>query len=170
MEVTEALKARVKKKLDKLEKRTDIFHKADVEFSYNSGESSNKNTCEITIYADRVIFRAHSESEDMYAAIDDSVRKVKRQLKKHKGKSYASENKHSVKPTMIKQEKEEKPRVVKRKRFEIWNTNIDDAIDQMEYLDHDFFVFVNRENDKVSVLYKRKDGNLGLIETDYIVG
>lgn len=167
IEVTPALRERIEKKLSAIERKFDHIHKADVELVYESGKPNSQNECEMTIFADHVIFRAHAEHDDMYVAIDDAVKKIERQINKYKGKAYASENKHN---RAAAGEKQPEPRVVKRKNFQIGRLNVDRALEQMEFLGHDFFIFINAENDAVSVLYRRKDGKYGLIETDITLG
>lgn len=167
IEVTPALRERVEKKLSNIERKFDHIHKADVELSYESGKPNRQNECEMTVFADHVIFRAHAEHDDMYVAIDEAIKKLERQVNKYKGKAYASENKHN-RTTSTSQTSG--PEIVKRKRFTIDRLDIQRALDQMEFLGHDFFIFVNAENDAVSVIYRRKDGKYGLIETDVSIG
>lgn len=168
IELTDALKDWVYKKLSKIEKRLSRIHKVDVELEYFAGKPEKKNECEITVYADHIIFRATAENDDMYVSIDKAIEKLEKQIEKYKGKSYQSENKRRKEksiPTSLSAE----ARIVKRKSFKINDMSVNEAIEQMEYLGHNFFVFINKENRALSVLYERKDGNLGLIETEIIV-
>src|SRR5690606_14493840 len=110
------------------------------------------------------ILRVEEASDDMYAAIDKAVDVLERQIRKHKTKlqkryqgaeTIRFEN---VLP-LEEGEEDERPRVVKTKRFEMKPMNVDEAILQMELLGHNFFVFMNADIDQVSVVYKRRDGN-----------
>lgn len=167
IEITPALRERIENKLSKIEKKFDHIHKADVELSFESGKPEKQNECEITIFADHIIFRAHAEHDDMYVAIDEGIKKIERQIRKYKGKAYASENKHN---RTVKISQEAEPQIVKRKRFSIDRLDVERALEQMEFLGHDFFIFINSENDAVSLIYRRKDGRYGLIETDITIG
>ncbi|MCX7831350.1 MAG: ribosome-associated translation inhibitor RaiA [Actinobacteria bacterium] len=172
IELTPALKDWVSKKVKKIERKLSSIHKIEVELDYYPGKPNQKNECEITLYADHVIFRSTSENEDMYVAVDKAIEKIERQIERYKGKAYASENKHNHNlksvnplPTVSK----EKRSVVKRKKFDIREMALQQAIDQMEYLGHSFFIFINSETSTVSVIYERKDGNVGLIDTGIVV-
>lgn len=172
IELTPALKDWVNKKIKKIERKFSSIHKIEVELDYYPGKPNQKNECEITLYADHVIFRSTSENEDMYVAIDKAIEKIERQIEKYKGKVYASENKHNhyVKSkNPVIPNTEIKRNVVKRKKFDIRELALQQAIDQMEYLGHSFFIFINSETNTVSVLYERKDGNIGLIDTGIVV-
>ncbi len=172
IEVTQALKDWVEKKLEKISKKFDVIHKVDVELEYLNGQPEAKNECEITVFADHVIFRGVARNDDMYVAIDKAIEKIERQIERYKGKNYVSENKRAhLKPNQAVVESSESTEreIVKRKKFQIRELDVRDAIDQMEYLGHDFFVFVKNNDKAVSILYRRKDGKLGLIETDIFV-
>lgn len=169
VELTPALKSWVEKKTEKIKRKLSGIHKIEVELDYYPGKPSSRSECEITLYADHVIFRSAAENEDMYVAVDKAIEKILRQVEKYKGKVYASENKHNHDEKLaLSTEKsaEPKKKVIKTKRFNLLPTTVNEAIEQMEYLSHDFFVFINSENGSVSVVYRRKDGNYGLIETD----
>lgn len=164
IDVTPTLKKRAQQKLKKLEKHFNHIIKADVEFSFEPGKPNKNQVCEITLFGERAIFRAKTESDDMYTAIDESIDKLEKQIEKHKGKAYVSENKHVEKITRINQRDIETPKIVKKKTFEVWRMSVNEALLQMEFLTHDFFIFINSETDRINILYKRKDGNFGLIE------
>lgn len=166
LEVTQALKQRAEEKLKKITKHFNHILKADVEMIYEQGKPKRNQICEITLFAERAIFRAHAEGDDMYSAIDRVVQKLERQIQKYKGKSYISENKRTEKLTMVNQRTGiEKPKILKKKSFEIWRMGTGEAVMQMEFLNHDFFVYINDDTERINILYKRKDGGLGLIET-----
>ena len=106
----------------------------------------------------------------MYAAIDKAVDILERQIRKHKtklqrryinGETIRFEN---IEPL---QEEEDRPKVVRTKRFDMKPMSVEEAILQMELLRHNFFVFMNADSDDINVLYKRKDGNYGLIEPEF---
>lgn len=169
IELTQALKDWVNKKLEKIERRLDNIHKVDVELEYFPGNPDNRNECEITIFADHIIFRATSKNNDMYVAVDKAIEKLEKQIEKYKGRVYMSENKHHHAKVSEALTEKEAYEIVKRKRFVIRQLSLDEAVEQMDYLGHSFFVFINNETREVNILYRRKDGKLGLIETEIIV-
>lgn len=164
IEVTEALKAHAEEKVRKVARHYDHIVKADVELIYEQGLPENNQICEITAFGERTIFRARAATDNLYTSIDQAADRIEKQMQRHKGRSYLSENKHHSKPTVAEAPAPTLPRIAKRKVFEVWRMNPDEAAAQMEFLGHDFFVFVNDETENVSVLYRRRDGNLGLIE------
>ena len=107
----------------------------------------------------------------MYASIDMVIDKLERQIRKNKTKLGKRIRQESVIPDNfeIKEEIEEEQnfKVVKSKRFAIKPMDVEEAILQMNLLGHNFFVFSNAETDEVNVVYKRKDGNYGLIEPEF---
>ena len=166
MEVTEALKDITSKKLGKLEKYFQEDIQGDVVFS----TEKNRKIIEVTINLPGTILRAEESSDDMYVAIDNSVDILERQIRKHKTKLQRRYNNgetirfENIAPL---EDEEEGPRVVKIKRFDMKPMSVEEAILQMELLRHNFFVFLDAETDNLNVLYKRKDGNYGLIEPEY---
>jgi len=166
IDLTPSLKEWIEKKVKKIERKLDHIHKIEVELDYFHGKANDRSECEITIYADHVVFRSTEENVDMYVAIDRAIEKIERQIEKYKGKAYISENKHSHNKKQLQQEVRTGPKVVKTKKFQLREMSVEEAVDQMEYLGHDFYIFVDSENGAVSVVYMRKDGNVGLIQTD----
>ena len=166
MEVTDSLKARVEKKLTKLER----YFQDDVEAQIRiSQERGNRNIVEITISVGSVILRAEEVSNDMYMSIDRAVDKLNRQIRRHRTRleKRLREDAFEVAEPEFYEEfepDEENPRIVRTKSYPVKPMSVEDAIVQMEMLGHTFFVFVNSETDDVCVLYQRKDGNLGLLE------
>ncbi len=167
MEVTEALKNVTRKKLGKLDKYFEKDVEADVTFSIER----NRQITEVTINLPGTILRAEEATDDMYVTIDKVVDILERQIRKHKtklqkryqnGKTIRFEN-----ITPLTQEEDEKPKVVRMKKFDMKPMNVEEAILQMELLRHNFFMFMNAETDDINVLYKRKDGNYGLIEPEF---
>ena len=167
VEVTDALREVTEKKLDKLEKYFEDPIDGHVTFS----TQKNNKTIEVTINLPGTIIRAEETSDDMYASIDKSIDILERQIRKYKtklqkryreGQTIRFEN---VMPLDLQEDEEDdKPNIVRRKRFNIKPMNYEEAVLQMELLGHNFFVFISDETDGVSVLYKRKNGDYGLIE------
>ena len=169
MEVTQALKDITEKKLSKLDK----YFKQEAEGNVIYSVERNRKIFEVTINLPGTILRAEEASEDMYASIDKAVDVLERQIRKYKtrlqkrynnGETIRFEN---IAPLTEEEEEEDRPKVVKTKRFDMKPMDVEEAILQMELLRHNFFVFLNADTDDLNVIYKRKDGNYGLIEPEF---
>ena len=121
---------------------------------------------EATINAKGTIFRAEDVSQDVFDCIDIVGDKLMSQMSKYKGKlQKRNKSKESVRFEMIPEATQEEGAVVKTKKYELTPMTVDEAIMQMEMLQHNFFVFLDEESDSVSVVYKRNDSDYGLLET-----
>lgn len=168
IQVTDALKNVVNKKFSKLEKYFD----PDVVAHVTLGVERNNQIIEVTIPFNGVILRGEESNDDMYAAIDLVLDKLERQIRKQKTKLMKRMREGSLRFSYIPDYKPEtsdevEPKIVKVKKFAVKPMSSEEAVLQMELLGHNFFVFKNAENDEVNVVYKRKDGNYGLIESEY---
>ncbi|MGM0397010.1 MAG: ribosome hibernation-promoting factor, HPF/YfiA family [Bacillota bacterium] len=169
MEVTDALRDVTEKKLSKLEK----YFQSDISGNVTFSTEKNRKIIEVTINLPGTILRAEESSDDMYASIDRTVDILERQVRKHKTKLQKRyRNNETIRfdnvPSLTKAEEEEEvPKLVKRKRFGLKPMSAEEAILQMELLRHNFFVFMDAETEDVTVVYKRKDGNYGLIEPEF---
>ncbi|MEH7421496.1 ribosome hibernation-promoting factor, HPF/YfiA family [Bacillus thuringiensis] len=170
IEVTPALKEYVEKKLSKLERYFDTFP----EIKVNLKVYSDKQRVEVTIPFTDLLLRAEETNSDMYAAIDLVVDKLERQIRKHKTKvNRKLREKGSVKTNFILPEavavldavEEDELELVRTKRFDLKPMDVEEAILQMDMLGHNFFVFTNAVTNETNVVYGRKDGKYGLIET-----
>ena len=165
IDVTEGLKDKVTKKLSKLDKFFNEDSDADVRLI----AEKNRHTVEVTIYQKGFIFRAEETNSDMYVAIDKIIDVLERQIRKNKTKiskriiESAFEN--PISDSMAAKEQEETElKILKTKRFDIKPMSAEEAILQMNMLGHTFFVFTNADSGAVNVVYKRKDGNYGLLD------
>ncbi|NTW04871.1 MAG: ribosome-associated translation inhibitor RaiA [Peptococcaceae bacterium] len=162
MDVTVALKEYVEKRLGKLSKFYDQMGDPSVILSV----IKDKHRVEVTIPINGMILRGEEASDDMYASIDLVVEKLEKQISKYKGK-ISRRGKGSADSKMVEPAGENEPKIVRNKRFAVKPMVVDEALLQMNLLGHSFFVFTNDETDQINVLYKRKDGNYGLIEPTY---
>jgi putative sigma-54 modulation protein len=123
---------------------------------------------EATIVTKGTIFRAENVSQDVFDCIDIVSEKLLTQMSKYKGKLMKKNTaKESIKFEMIPEVPEtEEQKVVKTKKFQLTPMTVDDAVLQMEMLQHNFYVFINAETDAVNVVYKRNDNDYGLLETE----
>lgn len=167
MEVTNALKEYVEKRVGKLGKYLDGITEAQVTLTVEKGS----HRVEVTIPINSMLVRGEEATQDMYASIDLVVDKLEKQIRKYKGKLFkrlgkaAGEAAGDAAPA-VNLNQEDSPQVVRTKRFAIKPMSLDEAILQMNLLGHSFFVFTNAETEQVNVLYRRKDGNYGLIEPE----
>ena len=165
MVITEAIKDYTETKLGKLEK---YFKDDDVTANVLTRVRGNSQIVEVTIPTDKFILRSEEENDDLYAAIDLVSDKLERQIRKNKTRLNRNV-KDNIKEFNfdfdIKEEEEPKEKIVKRKDIEMKPMDEEEAILEMELLGHSFFVYKDMDTNKTCVLYKRKDGNYGLIET-----
>ncbi|NLC11328.1 MAG: ribosome-associated translation inhibitor RaiA [Firmicutes bacterium] len=167
VEVTPFLADYAEKRLGKFEKYFDQPMEAQVTLSVQKGE----HIVEVTFTVDSLILRGEEATDDMYASIDLVVDKIERQLHKYKTRINRKLRNKGIKDLneqFLNKQKEdfEEPEqtVVRRKRFVMKPMPVEEAIMQMNLLSHDFFVFTNADTEEINVLYRRKDGNYGLIE------
>jgi putative sigma-54 modulation protein len=167
VEVTNALRNAVEKKLLKLDK----YFNPDVEAKATLSVQKNRQIIEVTIPFNGVILRGEEANEDMYASIDLVEEKLEKQIQKQKTKierrTYGDALKYQFIPKMDDAEEDDEPAIVKTKRFAMKPMSAEEAVLQMELLGHSFFVYASAENNEVNVIYKRKDGNYGLIEPEF---
>lgn len=166
IELTDGLKAAVEDKIGKLEKYftpdTDVFVTLSVE--------KERQKIEVTIPVPGHIIRSEQVSNDMYVSIDLVEEIIERQLKKYKNKIITKQQSNSnFRKEYIKKEVEadDEIKIIRTKKFDMKPMYPEDACVQMELLGHDFFVFVNAEDDNVNVVYKRKGNTYGLIEPEF---
>lgn len=165
MVITEAIKDYTETKLGKLEK---YFKDDDITANVLTRVRGNSQIVEVTIPTDKFILRSEEENDDLYAAIDLVTDKLERQIRKNKTRLNRN-IKDSVKEFNfdfdIKDEEESNEKIVKRKNIEMKPMDEEEAILEMELLGHSFFVYKDMDTNNICVLYKRKDGDYGLIET-----
>ena len=168
--VTDAINEYVETKLSKLNK---YFKEEDILANILLRVRGNSQIIEVTIPTDKFILRGEEEDKDLYAAIDLVTDKLERQIRKNKTrlkKQNSIDNKYKEFnfEYVIPEEEEttEDEQIVKRKNIEMKPMDEEEAILQMNLLGHEFFVYKDINTNKVCVLYKRKDGHYGLIETN----
>jgi len=165
MEVTSALKEYVEKRVGKLSRYLDGISEAQVTLTVEKGS----HRVEVTIPINSMILRGEEATQDMYASVDLVVEKLEKQVRKYKGKLLRRMGKTAGETEGLPAPggtAENGPQLVRTKRFAMKPMSIDEAVLQMNLLGHNFFVFTNAETEQVNVLYKRKDGNYGLIEPE----
>lgn len=165
VEITAAIKNYIMEKIGKLDKyfQTPDEIKANVLVKIRGKEQ----IVEVTIPIKKLVLRCEERDEDLYKAIDLASDKLERQLRKNKTKMM--KQKKDITKEMRFEELEPietKEEIVKRKKVEMKPMNEEEAIMQMDLVDHDFFVYKDIDTKSINVIYKRKDGTFGIIETD----
>lgn len=172
IEVTNALREYTTKRLSKLEKYIDDVKEAQVALSVEG----TVHKVEVTIPLNGVILRGEEATDDMYTSIDMVEEKLEKQLEKYKTKLYRAHRGIGLKKAVQEEiERELKAndmltepfKIVRTKKFALKPMDEEEAIMQMNLLGHSFFVFFNAQSEEVNVVYKRKDGNYGLIEPNF---
>lgn len=170
IEVTQAIREYVEKKIDKLNRYFDTPPTSDVHV--NLSVYNEEQQIEVTIPMTDLLLRAEEQHTDLYAAIDLVVDKLERQIRKYKTKvNRKFRQKGAAKHIFAELESEKREEensddieIVRTKRFNLKPMDSEEAILQMDMLGHAFFVFTNAETNDTNVVYKRKDGKYGLIE------
>lgn len=163
IDVTQGLKDYSEKRLQRIEKFFPESAYATVTFSVQK----DSHIAEITIYHESMIFRAEISNDDMYAAIDKAIDVLERQIRKQKTRLEKKLKTGAfVADAAIDIEEESEFRIVRTKKYENKPMSAEEAILQMNLLGHAFYIFNNAESNDKCVVYKRKDGNYGLIELE----
>ncbi|MFC5448765.1 ribosome hibernation-promoting factor, HPF/YfiA family [Paenibacillus aestuarii] len=170
LEVTEALRDYVEKKLNRLERYFESPLTSDVHVKLSVVKGMQ--AIEVSIPLAGVLLRAEERNNDMYASIDLVVDKLERQIRKHKTKTNRQIRLQGGKRDLFRMEtaatmymeEEEDYELVRNKRFAMKPMDVEEAILQMNLVGHNFFVFSNMDTDQVNVVYRRDDGKYGLIE------
>lgn len=176
IDVTDALKRYAEKKVQKLGKYFREIREAHVTQSVQR----NWHIVEVQVEGDGVTLRGEERTDNMYASIDQVVDKLEKRIMRFKGKLYGKsleegpKEKEALRQAIAQEAGAAEagtveaeglpPAIVRTKIFAIKPISPDEAAVEMELLHHDFFVFLNDRTEQVNVVYKRKDGNYGLIE------
>ncbi len=160
---SEKLKDVITKKVDRLDK----FFEDDTKVKVLLKEANDVFTLELTIILDGVVMRSEVSSDNMYNNIDVALPKLEKQIIKHRTKLMSKSKKFRIKELDMNYAppaEEKKSSLVRSKSYELTPMTIEDAIDELELVGHSFYVFENKATKNVNVLYKRNDGDYGLIE------
>lgn len=165
IEITDALRDYATKKVGRLEKYLDRPLDAMVTLAVEK----DRHKVEVTATVNGLILRGEEATPDMYASIDLVIDKLEKQVERYKTRIARRLRNDDLKNGRANDlpalpDVDEGPQVVRSKRFPIKPMAVEEAIMQMNLLQHDFFVFTDAESEQFAVVYKRKDGNYGLIE------
>ncbi len=168
VELTPWLKQRIERKVSRLDRYLSGIDEAWVELKRGSAKSAQeREVVQLTLRANRIFLRAEERSDDILTSLDAVLDKMYSQIERHKGRRWSRRREEAVPPEGEVIE-EEIPRIVRVKRFALIPMDEEEAIEQMELLSHDFFVFYNVNDGQINVLYRRRDGNYGLIQPELV--
>jgi putative sigma-54 modulation protein len=159
MDLTKNLKEYAEQKIGRFSKYLNNITEASVTLSVEK----YRHKAEVHLKANGSLLQAESITGEMYSSIDDVVEKLARQVKKHKDKIVSSRKGRS-KSVAPPESVESFPSIIKNKSYDIKPMSLEEAAMQMDLLDKEFFIFTNASSGDINVLYKRSDGNFGLIE------
>lgn len=183
LEVTDAVRAHVNKKLSRLDRYLDTISQTEVEISREKTRAAtDRYVVEVTMTANGTILRGEEKSGDIHSAVDTVVDVMQRRLTRFKerlhrrgrGSARSTEGEGEAAEGWLDEEAPEgtgagaapKPRLVRTKTISLKPMSEEEAGEQMELLGHDFFLFSNASTNRIAVIYRRNDGDFGLIESD----
>ncbi len=178
LDVTERIHDYVSKKVSKLDRYLNGLEEArvDLAFEKSARSAADRHVAQITVRGKGTMLRSEERSDDIFSAIDAALDKLQRRMERYKGKHYHGRGDgrtaaEVVTPVAVEEETEEieeaEPLIVRRKKFVLTPMDEFEAIEQMDLLGHEnFFVFFNVNTNAINVLYRRRDGNYGLIEAE----
>jgi putative sigma-54 modulation protein len=176
VKVSESLRTAATEHLTKLDRYANGFARAEVDFSEERNPRIAENQkCEVLVHVKGHLLKAHASASEPFAALYAVCDKVEHQVKRLKDKRVARSHPKRVRTQRVEmpsledeEEDQQEPhtaRIVKTKEFTIKPMTAEEAVLQMDLLGHDFFLFTSSETGRAAVIYRRNDGNFGLIET-----
>lgn len=168
VQVTDGIRDYAEKRFQKLEK----YFEKDFDVNATMSVEGDLHKIDVVILISGLVLKGEDKTRDMYNSIDNVVDKLERQIRKYKTRINRKGKQIDPKDEFIplaemEEMDEDLPRIVKTKRFAIKPMSNEEAVLQMGLLGHSFFVFLNAETDEVNVIYKRNDGQYGLIEPEF---
>ena len=175
VELTDWLEQYVEKKIGRLERYLPDIDEARVELrEENTRSAADRAIAQVTLRSRRTILRAEERSGDIFASIDAVSDKLERRIERFKGKR-ARNHKRAVAqanilteamPPLEEETPDEGSRIVRVKHFEVQPMDPEEAIEQMELLGHDFYVFLNADSGEINVVYRRRENDYGLLQPE----
>ncbi len=174
LELSNRLREYVESKVSKFERYLSNIESIRVDLAAtNVRDSSRRMVAQITIYVPRAILRAEERAGDIFAAVDSVMDKMYRRIERYKGRrkdrrmAAPPKAEFPVEAEMEAVAEEEGPRIVRVKEFEVSSITPEEAVEQMELLGHRFYVFLDGNDGRLSVIYRREDGNYGILKPVY---
>jgi putative sigma-54 modulation protein len=178
-ELNDRLYEYVRTKAEKLEKFVNGLEEARIELTHAkfARATSDRFVAQITLSGKKMLLRSEERADDIYVAFDAALNKIQRRIERFKGKRYRGRGDGvsvgDAAMEIIQEEiaqdlaAEEEPVIARRKKFTLYPMDEDEAVEQSKLLGHeDFFIFFNMATNSVNVLYTRRDGSYGLIDTE----
>ncbi len=178
IDVTDEAREYIEKKARKFDRRLEKISKAKVELSEeNTRSKDNRFVVEVTLDTQGTYLRAEERGPDIFSAVDSVATVMEKQLRRYKDRLQGKKRYRTGMaktpapavnddPAIEDDETEDEGQLIKFKRFPVEPMSPEEALDQMEMLGHTFFIFFNGESERFAVVYKRGDGDYGLIEPE----
>jgi len=165
LDVTDSLREYVEKRVNKLDRFLPNIEEAWMDLGVQNAKSAaDRNVAQLTLKSTSGFYlRAEERSGDIRTSIDTVLDKMSRQIQRYKGKHWQSQNREADDSVQPVEEVEPEGQIVRTKRFQTRPMSVEDAIEQMELLGHDFFAFYDVATEGFSVVYRRNDGGYGLL-------
>ena len=168
MKVAPEVRSYIENKLRKLNRHLPRMKECRIEVSEERTKSADQRfVAQVTIDSAGTLLRGEERADDLFAAIDKVVAVMDRQIERYKGKLQNKGRGNSLARGDFDDEAEAdalEKKITRVKRFKVKALSVYEAIDQMELLGHDFFLFLNYDSNELNLIYRRKDGNYGMIE------
>jgi putative sigma-54 modulation protein len=176
IEVTDWIREYINKKIGRLDRYLNNVSDARIELSHNATRAADDRfTAQLTIWSNGHILRAEEATSDILVSIDATVEKMSRQIRRFKGRHYQNRRRQSaavsaetqLAATMVAEadeDEEEVGTIIRRKEFILQPLDEEEAVEQMGLLGHDFFVYYDVEAKAINVVYRRRDGQYGLLQ------
>ena len=165
IKVTDAMKSYIEEKIGKLDKYLEDA--ANIRATVVVKVKGHNQIIEVTIPLKSFILRSEESQEDFYAAVDKAVDKLERQIRKNNTRIMSKNTKtYGFSLSEIEDSEEKEEKIIKRKKVEVKPMDEEEAIIQMELLNHQFYMYKDSETGTYAVVYKRKDGGYGIIESE----
>ena len=173
LELTERLRTYVERKVARFERYLPNLDNIRIDLSESNARDANRRmVAQITIYVPKAILRAEERASDIFAAVDMVMDKMYRRVERYKGRRKTGRrgldilevNEDESVQIDVVEDFEGTPQVVRVKEFEVSSVTPEDAIEQMELLGHHFFLFLDANDGRLSVIYRREDGNYGILK------
>jgi putative sigma-54 modulation protein len=167
LEMTPRLREYVERKVGKLDRYLPSVDEARMELKVEETRSANhRQIAQLTVRVHGTILRAEERTNDMFASIDAVLDKMYRQIARYKGKRQDRWHAAAEELPIEEAVEETTGEIVRVKQFAIRPMSPEEASEQMELLGHQFYVFLNANEDAINILYKRDDGNYGLLQPE----
>jgi putative sigma-54 modulation protein len=174
LELSPAIRSYITKRMEKINRHLTNIHSFEVVAVEEKTRAADQRfILQVTVNNNGTFLRGEERAQDLYTAADKVAEVMNRQIEHYKGKLEASRVRSSasirtttteVTSAIQAENTDSEPKIVKTKHFDVKPMSVEEAVDQMVLLDHDFFLFFNPDTNIMNLVYKRKDGNYGLIE------